>query len=42
MRKVYENALPADAFARAVLFAMSQPADLDINEIVFRPTIQEF
>ena len=29
-------------FARAVLFAMSQPADLDINEIVFRPTIQEF
>ena len=42
MRKVYENALPADAFARTVLFAMSQPADLDINEIVFRPTIQEF
>jgi len=42
MRKVYELAIPADSFARAVVFAMSQPEDVDINEILFRPTLQEF
>jgi NADP-dependent 3-hydroxy acid dehydrogenase YdfG len=34
-------ALPADSFARAVAFAISQPEDVDINEILFRPTRQE-
>jgi len=34
-------AIPADAFARAVAFAISQPDEVDINEIVFRPTKQE-
>ncbi len=34
-------ALPADSFARAVMFAISQPDDVDINEILFRPTRQE-
>jgi NADP-dependent 3-hydroxy acid dehydrogenase YdfG len=34
-------AIPADSFARAVAFAMSQPEDVDINEILFRPTRQE-
>ncbi len=29
------------SFARAVAFAMSQPDDVDINEILFRPTSQE-
>lgn len=42
MKKVYETAIPADSFARTVAFAMSQPADVDINEILFRPTSQEF
>ncbi|MEY2342630.1 SDR family oxidoreductase [Acidithiobacillus sp. IBUN Pt1247-S3] len=42
IHKVYEHAIPADTFARAVLFAMSQPEDVDINEILFRPTQQEF
>ena len=27
--------------ARAVAFAMSQPKDVDVNEILFRPTRQE-
>lgn len=36
-----ENAIPADSFARCVLFAMSQPKDVDINEILFRPTKQQ-
>ena len=42
MRKVYEAAIPADSFARAVSYALSQPEDVDINEILFRPTRQEF
>jgi NADP-dependent 3-hydroxy acid dehydrogenase YdfG len=38
----YETyAIPADSFARAIAYAMSQPEDVDINEILFRPTRQE-
>ena len=41
--KFYKDvAIPADSFARAVSFAISQPDDVDINEILFRPTRQEF
>jgi NADP-dependent 3-hydroxy acid dehydrogenase YdfG len=35
-----EYAIPADSFARCVAFAISQPEDVDINEILFRPTSQ--
>lgn len=35
-------AVPADSFARVLAFALSQPEDVDINEIVYRPTKQEF
>jgi NADP-dependent 3-hydroxy acid dehydrogenase YdfG len=35
------TAIPASSFARCVLFAMSQPEDVDINEILFRPTAQD-
>jgi NADP-dependent 3-hydroxy acid dehydrogenase YdfG len=42
-RKFYaEVAVPADSFARAVAFAISQPEDIDINEILYRPTRQEY
>jgi NADP-dependent 3-hydroxy acid dehydrogenase YdfG len=34
-------AIPADSFARMVAFAMSQPDDVDVNEILYRPTRQE-
>jgi NADP-dependent 3-hydroxy acid dehydrogenase YdfG len=37
-----DMAIPADSFARVVEFAMSQPDDVDINEILFRPTRQEY
>jgi NADP-dependent 3-hydroxy acid dehydrogenase YdfG len=37
-----EMALPAETFARMVAFAISQPDDVDVNEILFRPTRQEF
>jgi len=38
----YEKAIPAASVARAVAFAIAQPADVDINEIVLRPTAQTF
>jgi NADP-dependent 3-hydroxy acid dehydrogenase YdfG len=41
-RKYYEIGIPAESFARAVAFAICQPEDMDVNEILFRPTQQEF
>ena len=38
---VNKIAIPADSFARMVSFAISQPDDVDVNEILFRPTSQE-
>jgi len=35
-----DYAIPADSFARVVAFAISQPDEVDINEILFRPTRQ--
>ena len=41
IQKFYEQyAIPADSFARAVAFAIEQPEEVDINEILFRPTAQ--
>jgi NADP-dependent 3-hydroxy acid dehydrogenase YdfG len=37
-----ETAISADSFANMVVFAMSQPEDVDVNEILFRPTRQEY
>ena len=43
VKKLYADvAIPADSFARAVAFAISQPEEVDINEILFRPTRQEY
>ncbi len=39
---IRDMAIPADSFATMVLFAMSQPNNVDVNEILFRPTIQEY
>ena len=42
IRTFYDQvAVPANSFARAVAFAMSQPEEVDINEILYRPTRQE-
>lgn len=38
---VGEVGISPDSFARVVAFAISQPADVDINEVIFRPTEQE-
>jgi NADP-dependent 3-hydroxy acid dehydrogenase YdfG len=42
VKAFYQIAIPADSFARAVAYALSQPDDVDINEILFRPTKQEY
>ncbi len=42
LKEFYQQAIPADAVARAVAYAIEQPAGVDINEIVLRPTVQEF
>ncbi|MFC5449003.1 SDR family oxidoreductase [Paenibacillus aestuarii] len=38
----YKLAIPASAVARAIAFVIEQPAEVDINEIVLRPTVQDF
>lgn len=40
-KMIGDIALPPDSFARCVAFAINQPAELDINEVLFRPTAQE-
>lgn len=41
VREAMKIAMPAETFADMVVFAMSQPENVDINEILFRPTKQE-
>ena len=38
----YQAAIPASSVVRAIAYAIEQPDDVDINEIVLRPTAQEF
>ncbi|WQD65929.1 SDR family oxidoreductase [Chitinophaga sancti] len=43
IQKFYQDvAIPADSFARIVAFAINQPEDVDINEVLYRPTKQEY
>ncbi|MCW3791582.1 SDR family oxidoreductase [Paenibacillus sp. LS1] len=36
----YKTAIPAESIARAISFAIEQPADVGINEMIIRPTVQ--
>jgi NADP-dependent 3-hydroxy acid dehydrogenase YdfG len=36
-----EDSLAADDVARAIMFALEQPARVDVNEILIRPTSQD-
>ena len=38
----YKIAIPAEAIAQAIAYAVEQPASVDVNEIVIRPTAQDF
>ncbi|RSK53274.1 SDR family oxidoreductase [Bacillus canaveralius] len=38
MREYRRFALSPNAIARAILFAIEQPADVDVNEVIVRPT----
>lgn len=38
---VKDFTLPPDSFARMVAFAIGEPDNVDVNEILFRPTAQE-
>ena len=43
VNELYEAvAISTESVARAVAYAIEQPADVDINEIVIRPTAQDF
>jgi NADP-dependent 3-hydroxy acid dehydrogenase YdfG len=42
LREFYRMAISADSIARAISYAIEQPADVEIGEIVIRPTAQEF
>lgn len=40
LNRMNEFAIPPDAIARAIGFAIEQPMDVDVNEIIIRPTAQ--
>ena len=42
LREFYKIAVPADTVARAIAYAIEQPAEVDVNEIVIRPIKQDF
>lgn len=40
MEQVYQDAIAPEAIAKAIAFAIEQPAEVDLNEILVRPTAQ--
>jgi NADP-dependent 3-hydroxy acid dehydrogenase YdfG len=42
LREFYKMAVPADSIARAIAYAIEQPDEVEIDEVVVRPTAQEF
>jgi len=42
MKEFRRIAIPAEAIARAIAFAVEQPDDVDVNEIIVRPTASPF
>ncbi|MBN3883361.1 MAG: SDR family oxidoreductase [Nostoc sp.] len=41
INQLYAIAIDADAIARAIAYAIEQPGDVDVNEMIIRPTRQE-
>jgi NADP-dependent 3-hydroxy acid dehydrogenase YdfG len=42
LREFYKIAIPADSIAHAIAYAIEQPSAVEIDEVVIRPTAQEF
>src|ERR1700758_1973398 len=42
LREFYKIAIPAESVARAIAYAIEQPADVEIDEVVIRPTALDF
>jgi NADP-dependent 3-hydroxy acid dehydrogenase YdfG len=42
LKELRKTALAPDAIARAVLYAVSQSDDVDVNEVIVRPTASAF
>jgi len=42
LRELYKIAIRADSIARAIAYAIEQPAEVEIGEVVIRPTALEF
>jgi len=42
MKEFRRIAIKPDAIARAIVYAVSQPADVDVSEIIVRPTASPF
>src|SRR5215831_15801677 len=42
LREFYKMAIPADSIASAIAYAIVQPAEVEIDEVVIRPTAQDF
>jgi len=42
LREFMKMAIPANAIARAIAYAIEQPADVEVDEMVIRPTVQDF
>jgi NADP-dependent 3-hydroxy acid dehydrogenase YdfG len=40
LEEVYKTAIDADSIAHAIAFAIEQPSDVGINEMIIRPTVQ--
>jgi len=42
LREFYKIAIPPESIARAIAYAIEQPADVEIGEAVIRPTALDF
>ena len=41
MNEFYAIAIDADAIARAIAYAIEQPGDFDVKEMIIRPNLRE-
>src|SRR5947209_11761457 len=42
LREFMKMAIPASMIARAIAYAIEQPVEVEVDEIVIRPTVQDF